>query len=121
MDMYGLSAPDMFRIDDLLDFSNDEIFSSAATATTTDSDNHHYHQQHLPSSGNTTAGSHFNSSNIPTCHSTDFTDDLCVPVSTTLSPLLILSRKLFLIFLMYLCCVYIENLSQTDQCIWRYI
>ncbi|KAM7527736.1 hypothetical protein LguiB_031146 [Lonicera macranthoides] len=52
MDMYGLSAPDMFRIDKLLDFSNDEIFSS--TATTTDSYNHHYHQHHLPSSENTT-------------------------------------------------------------------
>ncbi|KAM7512140.1 hypothetical protein LguiB_011015 [Lonicera macranthoides] len=75
MDMYGLSAPDMFRIDDLLDFSNEEIFSSAATANT-DSDNHHYH---LPSSGNTTGVSHFNSSSIPACHSTDFTDDLCVP------------------------------------------
>ncbi|OMO69528.1 Zinc finger, GATA-type [Corchorus capsularis] len=34
MDMYGLSTPDLFRIDDLLDFSNEELFSSASTSTT---------------------------------------------------------------------------------------
>uniref|UniRef100_A0A5B6YU27 GATA transcription factor n=1 Tax=Davidia involucrata TaxID=16924 RepID=A0A5B6YU27_DAVIN len=72
MDVYGLSAPDFFRIDDLLDFSNDELFSS--TTTTTGSDIIH----HLPSSGNTSAsGGHFDSPNPN--HSIDFTDDLCVP------------------------------------------
>ncbi|XP_021898436.1 GATA transcription factor 2-like [Carica papaya] len=32
MDMYGLSSPDLFRIDDLLDFSNDDLFSVSSTA-----------------------------------------------------------------------------------------
>ncbi|XP_059651608.1 GATA transcription factor 4-like [Cornus florida] len=75
MDVYGsVSAPDFFRIDDLLDFSNDELFSST-TAAAADSDLHH-----LPSPENKTTASaaHFHNPN-PIHHSTDFTDDLCVP------------------------------------------
>ncbi|KAA8515902.1 hypothetical protein F0562_019081 [Nyssa sinensis] len=81
MDVYGLSAPDFFRIDDLLDFSNEEIFSST---TTTDSDiiqqqHQHQHHYHLPLSENTSAcGGHFDSPN-PNHSNIDFTDDLCVP------------------------------------------
>ncbi|CAK9188413.1 unnamed protein product [Ilex paraguariensis] len=67
MDMMygGLSTLDYFRIEDLLDFSNDVLFSS----TTPD---HH----HLPSYANSSAaGTHSNTSNP----NRDFTDDLCVP------------------------------------------
>lgn len=78
MDIYGLpsnntTTQDLFRIDDLLDFSNDELFtssSSAATANTTAiaSDTDHLLQAQHQS---------FDSFNP----SSDFTGDLCVPVS----------------------------------------
>ncbi|XP_038682472.1 GATA transcription factor 4-like [Tripterygium wilfordii] len=69
MDMYGLSAPDHFRIDDLLDFSNDDLFISSA-ATSSSSDNHPIphtlENASLPS--------------YPSISKTDLTaDDLCVP------------------------------------------
>ncbi|MCD9643523.1 GATA-binding factor 2 [Datura stramonium] len=45
MDVYGVSAPDLFRIDDLLDFSNDEIFSiNTNSSNTTTPDSHRTHQ-----------------------------------------------------------------------------
>ncbi|XP_057498821.1 GATA transcription factor 2-like [Actinidia eriantha] len=71
MDAYGTSATECFRVDDLLDFSNDEIFSGAATA---DSDLHR-----LPPYGRTYApgGAHYSAQNLT--ESTNFTDDLCVP------------------------------------------
>lgn len=69
MDGYGLSAPECFPIDDLLDFSNDDLFSAS---TTTD------HHHHLTSSNNTSiSGGGGNAPNLN--QSTDFTDDLCVP------------------------------------------
>ncbi|KAF5731633.1 GATA transcription factor 4 [Tripterygium wilfordii] len=74
MDMYGLTAPDHFRIDDLLDFSNDDLFISSASTTTnvsaeTSDDIHHHYLNHENSS----------LSFYPSI-STDFTtDDLCVP------------------------------------------
>lgn len=77
MDLYGLQTSDFFRIDDLLDFTNDELFSS----TTTDSGN-------LPppeiASGNRSLAASGNRDQPNTFHSADFTDDLCVPVSITL-------------------------------------
>ncbi|KAL6981717.1 GATA-binding factor 2 [Sarracenia purpurea var. burkii] len=70
MDAYGVPAPECFRIDDLLDFSNDELFSTANT----DSGLHL-----LPPSGNTysSANGNCNAPNPNQC--ADFTDDLCVP------------------------------------------
>ncbi|KDP28810.1 hypothetical protein JCGZ_14581 [Jatropha curcas] len=68
MDVYGIPTPDYFRIDDLLDFSNDEIFSSSSTAT-----DHHLSPPQNPSI-------HFPSSTpFNPALSTDFTDDLSVP------------------------------------------
>ena len=79
MDLYGLQTSDFFRIDDLLDFTNDELFSS----TTTDSGN-------LPppeiASGNRSLAASGNRDQPNTFHSADFTDDLCVPVSIMLLP-----------------------------------
>ncbi|XP_052211536.1 GATA transcription factor 4-like [Diospyros lotus] len=81
MDVCGVSAPDCFRIDDLLDFSNDELFpaSTATAAAATDSDLCHHHQ--LSPDNNCTSGSHQYFSSIAPCpdQSTDFTDHLCVP------------------------------------------
>lgn len=80
MDVYGVSAPDLFRIDDLLDFSNDEIFSinsnSSSTTATPDSQ-HHHHQPHSDNSSAATAN--YYDALLPNC-SDDFTDNLCVPV-----------------------------------------
>ncbi|XP_059311467.1 GATA transcription factor 2-like [Lycium ferocissimum] len=74
MDVYALqSAPEVFRIDDLLDFSNEEIFSSSGSSSkTTDFDlNHHYQ----PPPTDNIAGSYYDG--LPS--SADFTDKLCVP------------------------------------------
>ncbi|CAH8306493.1 unnamed protein product [Eruca vesicaria subsp. sativa] len=67
MDVYGLSSPDLLRVDELLDFSNEDIFSassSSSTATTSSPSfppqNTNFH--HLPSSAE---------------HS--FLHDICVP------------------------------------------
>ncbi|CAN7062309.1 unnamed protein product [Brassica oleracea var. botrytis] len=68
MDVYGgLSSPDLLRIDDLLDFSNDEIFSSSST---------------VASSAASSSENPFNfhaSPPPPPPLLTDFTHDLCVP------------------------------------------
>ncbi|KAG2258749.1 hypothetical protein Bca52824_078046 [Brassica carinata] len=71
MDVYGLSSPDLLRIDDLLDFSNDEIFSSSSSSTVASSA--------ASSSENPFS---FHSSPpppLPPPLLTDFTHDLCVP------------------------------------------
>ncbi|KAK3030320.1 hypothetical protein RJ639_039323 [Escallonia herrerae] len=75
MDMYGLSAPDLFRVDDLLDFSNDDIFSHSTTPDSSSSYqfHHHHHHNHLPLSTENTSSAPYPD------HSTNFTDDLCVP------------------------------------------
>lgn len=79
MDLYGLQTPDFFRIDDLLDFTNDELFSSS----TTDTDN-------LPqpevAPGNRSLAASGNRDQPNIYHSHNFTDDLCVPVSIPLLP-----------------------------------
>ncbi|KAL5571854.1 hypothetical protein UlMin_021451 [Ulmus minor] len=74
MDLYGLSAQDCFRIDDLLDFSNDEIFSSSST----DSDLH-FHHHHPPPPQNPTTHFAAAASSAGQLSSLDFTSDLCVP------------------------------------------
>ncbi|KAH7519645.1 GATA transcription factor 4 [Ziziphus jujuba] len=76
MDVYGLSATDCFRIDDLLDFSNDDIFSSSTTTTSssTDSETNHYHH-HPPQPQDPS----ILINNTAHLSSTDFTNDLCVP------------------------------------------
>ncbi|XP_010524408.1 PREDICTED: GATA transcription factor 4 [Tarenaya hassleriana] len=71
MDVYGLSSPEMIRVDDLLDFSdmNDDIFSSSTDATASSSSfpPHNSFAHNFPSA----------SSSSPFL--TDFTHDLCVP------------------------------------------
>ncbi|GAV84574.1 GATA domain-containing protein [Cephalotus follicularis] len=78
MDMYGLSTPDYFRIDDLLDFSNDEIFTASASIATS--------TIHMPPPQNPSPP--FNVTTL----STDFTDDLCVPPSDDVAELEWLSQ-----------------------------
>ncbi|KAG2284993.1 hypothetical protein Bca52824_044597 [Brassica carinata] len=34
MDVYGLSSQDLLRVDDLLDFSNEDIFSASSSTST---------------------------------------------------------------------------------------
>ncbi|KAI3787450.1 hypothetical protein L1987_41925 [Smallanthus sonchifolius] len=84
MDIYGMPSSDFSGVDDLLDFSNDDVFSASGTDI--------LHQHHNITSSSTTNGFHFhyggnnneddnndyiNATNHH--HSTDFTDDLCVP------------------------------------------
>ncbi|KAE8734477.1 GATA transcription factor 2 [Hibiscus syriacus] len=68
MDMYGVSTPEVFPIDDLLDLSNEELFSSASTST------------NKPASETTFS---FASSSSAAFHSSfsnnDFPHDLCLP------------------------------------------
>ncbi|XP_057981643.1 GATA transcription factor 4 [Malania oleifera] len=73
MDMYGNPAQDsLFRIDDLLDFSNDELFS----ASPTDSG---YNPPPENSSGNRSSAAVVHRDFTNPISSTDFTTDLCVP------------------------------------------
>ncbi|KAG2672217.1 hypothetical protein I3760_13G029800 [Carya illinoinensis] len=79
MDMYGVSssaADCSFPVDDLLDFSNDEIFSSSDSL-------HLHHPHYLPPSLENHPNNHRLSqptnNDHPTHFSADFTDDLCVP------------------------------------------
>lgn len=76
MDVYGVhSAPDLFRIDDLLDFSNDEIFSINNNSSNTDCN--HHHQPHSHNSSAAGAANYYDAL-LPNS-SDDFTDNLCVP------------------------------------------
>ncbi|XP_065864275.1 GATA transcription factor 4-like [Euphorbia lathyris] len=82
MDIYGAStAPDYFRIDDLLDFSNDEIFSSSAASTSSSSivaDLHHHHIS-PPENSSSLHQCYPSSDPFNPALSTDFTDHLSVP------------------------------------------
>ncbi|KAF8092396.1 hypothetical protein N665_0415s0016 [Sinapis alba] len=72
--VHGLSSPDLLPIDDLLDFSNDEIFSSSSTivsSATSSAASSSENPFNLPSPATTS----FHTSLPPT----DFTHDLCVP------------------------------------------
>jgi hypothetical protein len=80
MDVYGglstTTAPDYFHIDDLLDFSNDDLLSSPSSSI-----DHHHHRP--PPDTSSIHHHHFPSStyiNNPSSLSTDFTDHLSVPV-----------------------------------------
>lgn len=82
MDMYGYTAPEFLRIDDFLDLSNDQIFSSSAA---TDSDHHHLPNSshyHNNSSSTSSAADTVMNMQFPNSNSTDFASNLCVPVST---------------------------------------
>lgn len=88
MDIYGLpsdntTTQDLFRIDDLLDFSNDELFTSSSSAATTNTTAISADTNHLPQPQHQSFES-FNPSS-------DFTGDLCVPVSYILLKLSSLS------------------------------
>ncbi|XP_043715568.1 GATA transcription factor 4-like [Telopea speciosissima] len=82
MDMYGLPAPDFFHIEDLLDFSNDDIFSSSTTLPNSDIN---HHQNHLPRPENpagdrpSSTSVNYDDSISNSNQSNNFTDDLCVP------------------------------------------
>lgn len=81
MDVYGA---EVFRIDDLLDLSNEEMFSSSTGSSSNKTTNyvfdlnHQYH--HPPHSDNINPAASYYDPLIP--NSADFTDKLCVPVST---------------------------------------
>ncbi|XP_050386532.1 GATA transcription factor 4-like [Argentina anserina] len=75
-DMYGLPSfaqpQDYFPIDDLLDLSNDEIFSNSSSSSSTDS--HHHHHRYTPPPPPPPAHLF-----TPPSSSTDFTNALCLP------------------------------------------
>ncbi|XVF79825.1 hypothetical protein PTKIN_Ptkin15bG0020800 [Pterospermum kingtungense] len=77
MDMYGVPTPELFRIDDLLDLSNEELFSSASTSTASTA-NDHFPPSETPftyaSGSSSPAAAAFHPS-----FSTDFPHDLCLP------------------------------------------
>ncbi|XP_043691476.1 GATA transcription factor 4-like [Telopea speciosissima] len=83
MDMYGQPPNDFFHIDDLLNFSNDEIFYSSSSTPIADSDLHH-HNHHLPPPeslvGNRPSPITVkrNDSSSNSNRSNNFTDDFCV-------------------------------------------
>ncbi|KAG5251408.1 GATA transcription factor [Salix suchowensis] len=79
MDFYGAvstSAPDYFPIDDLLDFSNDDLLTSST-------DHHHHHHLPPPVTSSIHHHHHFPSTtyinNTSSDLSADFTDHLSVP------------------------------------------
>ncbi|XP_071724814.1 GATA transcription factor 4 [Rutidosis leptorrhynchoides] len=79
MDVYdGISAQadnnNYFPIDDLLDFSNDELFSAASSSTDSVSDHHQMAPLQNPSSA-----AFINPTTTGAAAITNFTDDLCVP------------------------------------------
>ncbi|KAJ6722685.1 GATA TRANSCRIPTION FACTOR 2 [Salix koriyanagi] len=78
MDVHGglstTTAPDCFHIDDLLDFSNDDLLSSPSSSST----DHHLPTPETPSIHHHNLPS-FTYINNPSSLSTDFTDHLSVP------------------------------------------
>nr|DAD47768.1 TPA_asm: hypothetical protein HUJ06_017705 [Nelumbo nucifera] len=88
MEMYGLPAPDFFRIDDLLDFSNDgDLFSSSSSSSSSSSFTPDPDLLHLPPTENNT-GNRPSATADTSNRSNSFTDDLCVPVCTSTTPYL---------------------------------
>lgn len=78
MEMYGYTAPEFYGIDDLLDLSNDHIFSSSDTIT-----NHHHIGNSSVDHAYTTNTTATSSSSAMHFHSaSDFTNEICVPVSS---------------------------------------
>ncbi|XP_022759495.1 GATA transcription factor 4-like [Durio zibethinus] len=77
MDMYGFSTPELFRIDDLLDLSNEELFSSASTSTNND----HFPPSETPPFSYASASSSSSAAAVAfhPSFSTDFTHDICLP------------------------------------------
>ncbi|GMI66942.1 GATA transcription factor 2 [Hibiscus trionum] len=71
MDMYGISTPEVFPIDDLLDLSNEELFSSASTSTNNDT----FPPSQTPFSYASSSAAAFH----PSASTDDFTDDFCLP------------------------------------------
>ncbi|XP_042504529.1 GATA transcription factor 4-like [Macadamia integrifolia] len=78
MDMYGLPAPDFFHIDDLLNFSNEDLFSSSSSSAPIAVTS--LHNRHLPPT-ETPAGKFPPPTSVKrndSC-SNNFTDSFCVP------------------------------------------
>ncbi|KAK4379440.1 hypothetical protein RND71_001302 [Anisodus tanguticus] len=78
MDVYGVTAQDLFRIDDLLDFSNDEIFSINNTNSSTTTTDSHSHNSSSAAAAAAAAATNYYDTFLPNS-SHDFTDNLCVP------------------------------------------
>ncbi|XWS35642.1 hypothetical protein CRYUN_Cryun20dG0014300 [Craigia yunnanensis] len=74
MDINGLSAPELFHIYDLLNLSNEELFSSASTSTNNDQ----FPSSETPFSYASASSSSSSAAFHPSL-STDFTHDLCLP------------------------------------------
>lgn len=73
--MYGYTAPEFYGIDDLLDLSNDHIFSSSDTTTT-----HNHIANNSVDHAYTTNTTATSSSSAMHFHSaSDFTNEICVP------------------------------------------
>ncbi|KAI4354774.1 hypothetical protein L6164_003613 [Bauhinia variegata] len=86
MDMYGsLSTTDCFRIDDLLDFSNDDPAAAATPSCSSSTGSYHYNHHLPPPHYPFTQYNQYSQSqpvfeNFPRVpSSTDFTTGLCVP------------------------------------------
>lgn len=77
MDMYGggFAKPEPFRIDDLLDLSNEEFFSSASGGSASSSNAGDQFAPPQSNFGYVASSAAFN----PSLSSTDFTHELCVP------------------------------------------
>lgn len=94
MDMYGLPTPELFHIDDLLDLSNEELFSSASIATVTATTTNPSDQTTFTYASASSSSSPSVATTFPPSFSTDFPHDLCLPVSNnnniyiTFTPLL---------------------------------
>lgn len=122
MDVYGgvsTSAPDYFLIDDLLDFSNDDLLTSST--------DHH----HLPPPEASSIHHHHHFFPSPTTYinntsslSTDFTDHLSVPVghSSTLPLHLSLSISFFSFLIQnhFLIKLYVKKITSL-KCFYTYL
>lgn len=77
--MYGLPTPELFHIDDLLDLSNEELFSSASIATVTATTTNPSDQTTFTYASASSSSSPSVATTFPPSFSTDFPHDLCLP------------------------------------------
>ncbi|CAH8330352.1 unnamed protein product [Eruca vesicaria subsp. sativa] len=70
MDVYGLSSPDLLRVDDLLDFSNEDIFSASSSTSTNATSSSSFPPPHNPN---------FHHHHYPSSADHSFLHDICVP------------------------------------------
>ncbi|KAK8476558.1 hypothetical protein V6N13_021002 [Hibiscus sabdariffa] len=75
MNMYGLSTPEVFPVDDLLDLSNEELFSAASASASTSTNNDTFPPSETPFTYASSSAAAFH----PSFSDNDFTHDLCLP------------------------------------------